>query len=127
MHSAPSKVYREDVLAFAYDCCKANGGTAGVDDQTFEGIEAYGVKRRLDELARELKSRSYQPKPVRRVFCGTIRYALKRCICVRFRGRVRIVYDCGSRRPTRQEARKADGEQILSDRPLHGPTKSLHS
>jgi hypothetical protein len=34
--SAPS-VHREDILAFAYECCKANGGAAGVDDQTFEG------------------------------------------------------------------------------------------
>jgi len=33
------KVYRKDVLAFAYACCKANGGAAGVDGQTFEGIE----------------------------------------------------------------------------------------
>jgi hypothetical protein len=36
------KVYRKDVLAFAYECCKANGGAAGVDGQTFEDIEAYG-------------------------------------------------------------------------------------
>jgi hypothetical protein len=28
------KVYRKDVLAFAYECCKANGGAAGVDNQT---------------------------------------------------------------------------------------------
>jgi group II intron reverse transcriptase/maturase len=62
------KVYREDILAFAYECCKANGGAAGVDDQTFEDIEAYGVKRWLDELTQELKSRTYQPKPVRRVY-----------------------------------------------------------
>ncbi len=61
------KVYREDVLAFALECCQANGGAAGVDDQTFEDIEAYGVKRWLDELAQELKGRTYQPKPVRRV------------------------------------------------------------
>ena len=27
------KVYRKDVLAFAYECCKANGGAAGVDGQ----------------------------------------------------------------------------------------------
>jgi len=27
---------RKDVLTFAYECCKANGGAAGVDDQTFE-------------------------------------------------------------------------------------------
>ena len=25
------KVYRKDVLAFAYECCKAKGGAAGVD------------------------------------------------------------------------------------------------
>src|SRR5579864_4445125 len=61
------KVYRKDVLAFAYQCCQANGGAAGVDNQTFEGIEAYGVERWLDELAQELKSRTYQPLPVRRV------------------------------------------------------------
>ena len=55
-------------LAFAYECCKANGGAAGVDGQTFEDIEAYGVERWLDELAQELKSRTYQPLPVRRVY-----------------------------------------------------------
>jgi len=61
------KVYRNDVLAFAYDCCKANGGVAGVDGQTFADIETYGRERWLDELAQELKSRTYQPLPVRRV------------------------------------------------------------
>src|SRR2546428_10906285 len=60
------KVYRKDVLAFAYECCKANGGAAGVDGQTFEAIEEYGVERWLDELAEELKSRTYQPLPARR-------------------------------------------------------------
>jgi RNA-directed DNA polymerase len=62
------KVYREDVLTFAYACCKANGGAAGVDGQRFEDIEHYGVKRWLDELTQELKSRTYQPQPVRRVY-----------------------------------------------------------
>jgi RNA-directed DNA polymerase len=52
------KVYRKDVLAFAYECCKANGGAAGVDGQTFEDIEAYGKERGLDELAQELKNRT---------------------------------------------------------------------
>jgi hypothetical protein len=37
------KVYREDVLAFANQCCKANGGAGGVDGQNFEDIEPYGV------------------------------------------------------------------------------------
>ena len=62
------KVYRKDVLAFAYACCKANGGAAGVDNQTFEDIETYGAERWLDELAQELKNRTYQPLPVRRVY-----------------------------------------------------------
>ena len=62
------KVYRKDVLAFAYACSKANGGAAGVDGQTFEDIEAYGVERWLDELTQELKSQTYRPLPVRRVY-----------------------------------------------------------
>src|SRR5262244_2032803 len=62
------KVYRRDVLVFAYDCCKANGGAPGVDGQTFEDIEEYGVGKWLDELAQELRSRTYQPQPVRRVW-----------------------------------------------------------
>ena len=62
------KVHRKDVLAFAYACCKANGGAAGVDNQRFEDIETYGVERWLDELAQELKSRTYQTLPVRRVY-----------------------------------------------------------
>jgi hypothetical protein len=52
------KVYRKDVLAFAYQCCRANGGAAGADGQTFEDIEAYGLERWLDELA--------QAKPIER-------------------------------------------------------------
>jgi RNA-directed DNA polymerase len=61
------KVYREDVLAFAYECCKANGGAVGVDGQTFEDIEEYGVQKWLDELTQELRSRTYRSQPVRRV------------------------------------------------------------
>ena len=33
------KVYRKDVLIFAYERCEANGGAAGVDEQTFADIE----------------------------------------------------------------------------------------
>ena len=61
-------MYRRDVLAHAYERCQANGGAAGVDRQIFEGIEAHGKERWLDELAQELKSRTYQPQPVRRVY-----------------------------------------------------------
>jgi group II intron reverse transcriptase/maturase len=62
------KVYRKDVLAFAYQCCRANGGAAGVDGQSFEDIEEYGEERWLDELAEELKNQTYRPLPVRRVY-----------------------------------------------------------
>ncbi len=62
------KVYREDVMAFAYECCQANRGAAGVDSQTFEDIEEYGVKKWLDELTQELRNRTYRPQPVRRVW-----------------------------------------------------------
>ena len=62
------KVYRKDVLAYACKSCKAKGGAAGVDNQTFEDIEQQGLERWLDELAQELKSRTYQPQPVRRVY-----------------------------------------------------------
>ena len=61
-------MYRKDVLAFAYACCQANGGAAGRDGQSFEGIEGYGVERWLDGLAEELRSRTYRPQPVRRVW-----------------------------------------------------------
>ncbi|WP_130422332.1 reverse transcriptase domain-containing protein [Edaphobacter modestus] len=62
------KVYRKDVLVYACKRCKANGGAAGVDNRTFEDIEQYGVERWLEELAQELKSRTYQPHPARRVY-----------------------------------------------------------
>jgi RNA-directed DNA polymerase len=61
------KVYRKDVLACAYERCKANKGAAGVDGQGFEDIEKYGLDRWLGELTQELKSRTYRPAAVRRV------------------------------------------------------------
>lgn len=67
-HALYDKVYRRDVLTHAYERCRSNGGVAGVDEQTFEDIEKYGVERWLDELTQELKRRTYQPQPVRRVY-----------------------------------------------------------
>lgn len=62
------KIHRTDVLAVAYERCRANGGAPGVDGRTFEDIETYGRDRWLDELAESLRTRTYHPQPVRRVF-----------------------------------------------------------
>ncbi|MBV9063624.1 MAG: group II intron reverse transcriptase/maturase [Alphaproteobacteria bacterium] len=62
------KVYRMDVLWHAYQCCRANDGTAGVDNQTFADIDAYGVMTWLGELAEELRKKTYRPQAVRRVY-----------------------------------------------------------
>jgi RNA-directed DNA polymerase len=61
------KLYREDILRFAYDRCKANGGAPGVDGQSFEDIEAQGRDAWLGELTEELRNETYQSQPVRRV------------------------------------------------------------
>ena len=61
------KIYREDILAHAYDLAKANQGAPGVDGLTFAGIELWGREKWLAELRNELRTRSYKPQPVRRV------------------------------------------------------------
>lgn len=67
-YSLYDKLFRADILAHAYSTSKANGGTSGVDGQTFEDIEAYGVQRWLGELADELRNKTYRPQAVRRVY-----------------------------------------------------------
>jgi RNA-directed DNA polymerase len=61
------KVYRSDVMAFAYRLCRANGGAPGVNGQTFDDIETDGVRRWLDELTTELREKRYRPEAMRRV------------------------------------------------------------
>src|SRR5437868_3186899 len=61
------KIYREDILAHAYDRSRANDGGPGVDGQSFEGIER-GVGREawLAGLRKDLQDQTYQPQPVLR-------------------------------------------------------------
>jgi RNA-directed DNA polymerase len=61
------KIYREDVLAHAYDLAKANKGAPGVDEQTFEQIESGGLKEWLYGIGKDLRAKTYKPQPVRRV------------------------------------------------------------
>jgi len=61
------KLYRRDVLRYAFDRCRRNDGAPGVDRQAFRDIEEYGVDRWLDELTEELRGGTYQSQPVRRV------------------------------------------------------------
>ena len=61
------KVYREDILAHAYARVRANKGAPGVDEQTFEEIESAGLAEWLTGIREELRNRTYQPQPVRRV------------------------------------------------------------
>jgi group II intron reverse transcriptase/maturase len=60
------KLYRPDVLLHAYQCCRANKGSPGVDGQSFDDIEEYGLERWLDALTQSLRDRTYRPGPVKR-------------------------------------------------------------
>ena len=62
------KLYRRDILEWAFVRCRNNGGAPGVDGQSFADIETYGRDRWLDELTEELRNETYRPRPVRRVF-----------------------------------------------------------
>jgi RNA-directed DNA polymerase len=62
------KVHRPDILAHAYALAKANGGAPGPDGVTFEMTEAAGREALLEELREELRTQTYRPGPVRRVY-----------------------------------------------------------
>ncbi|WP_196493115.1 hypothetical protein [Burkholderia territorii] len=68
------KVYRRDVLEYAYRCCKTNKGAAGVDGLRFEDIEEYGEKRWLEELAECAANTRFQARE---------QHATQTSICIR--------------------------------------------
>jgi len=61
------KIYREDILTHAYELARANKGAPGVDGQGFEEIDSKGLEKWLSGIREELRNKTYQPQPVRRV------------------------------------------------------------
>ena len=53
-HAVYDKVFREDILAYAWQEVRANRGKPGIDGQSISEIERSGVDPFLEELAREL-------------------------------------------------------------------------
>ena len=68
-YSLSDKVWRDDVLAVAWQAVRRNAGAAGVDGETVADVESFGVDRLpwLEALARDLKAGTYRPQPVRQV------------------------------------------------------------
>lgn len=61
------KMYREDILTHAYQLAHSHQGAPGVDGESFEAIESKGLAEWLTGIGEELRSKTYQPQPVRRV------------------------------------------------------------
>lgn len=68
-HALYDKIYRPDILKTAWLKVKSNNGSAGIDGITIDKIvNEIGESQFLNELYRKLKTQTYQPQPVRRVW-----------------------------------------------------------
>jgi RNA-directed DNA polymerase len=64
------RIYRTDMLQAAWDQVAANDGAPGVDGVTIEQIEKLpgGARAYVQEIAASLRTKSYQPGKVKRVY-----------------------------------------------------------
>lgn len=67
-YSLWDKIYREDILHEAWRRCRSNGGSAGIDGESFKTIETRGVESWLGNLQEELRTKTYRPQPLLRVW-----------------------------------------------------------
>jgi len=65
-HALYDRIYRGDVLWEAWKRVRSNRGAAGVDAETIQAIEQYGVEKFLAETQAVLQAGQYRPQPVRR-------------------------------------------------------------
>jgi RNA-directed DNA polymerase len=65
-HALMDRIWRGDVLQEAWRRVRSNRGSAGVDGETLDEIEQYGVERMLHELGERLRAGRYRPQPVLR-------------------------------------------------------------
>ena len=63
-------ISRDDVLTEAWKAVRRNGGSAGIDGISFRMIEESpeGVRGFLEGIQQELRTKTYHPKPVKRVY-----------------------------------------------------------
>jgi RNA-directed DNA polymerase len=62
------RIYRHDVLWSAWLIVRSNNGSAGIDQQTIDDVEQYGALNLIEEIQEELRSKTYHPQPVKRVY-----------------------------------------------------------